>query len=106
MAGGPGFEPTLTESESLGSNDDIRLGRIASSAEIVEWEAQGERHIRLFAPLTWLCRHYFHSRTRWSQSREPSQVLRGRREEEFVFGAAWAPQPQAPDPKDALEMGK
>ena len=30
----------------------------------------------------------------------------GRREEEFVFGAAWAPQPQAPDPKDALEMGK
>jgi hypothetical protein len=45
-------------------------------------------------------------RTRWSQSREPPQVLRGRREEEFVFVAAWAPQPQAPDPKDALEMGK
>ena len=37
---------------------------------------------------------------------KPSQVLRGRREEEFVFGAAWAPQPQAPEPKDALEMGK
>jgi hypothetical protein len=37
-------------------------------------------------------------------SREPSQVLRGRHEEEFVFGAAWASQPQAPDPKDALEM--
>ena len=37
-----------------GSNDDIRLGRIASFAEIVEREAQGERHIRLFAPLTFL----------------------------------------------------
>jgi hypothetical protein len=32
----------------------MRLGRIASSAEIVEREAQGERHIRLFAPLTFL----------------------------------------------------
>jgi hypothetical protein len=41
-----------------------------------------------------------------TRSREPPQVLRGRREEEFVFGAAWAPQPQAPDPKDVLEMGK
>jgi hypothetical protein len=37
-----------------GSNDDIRLGRIASFAEIVEREAQGERHMRLFAPLTFL----------------------------------------------------
>jgi hypothetical protein len=37
-----------------GSNDDIRLGRIASFAEIVEREAQGERHIRLFAPTTFL----------------------------------------------------
>jgi site-specific DNA recombinase len=40
-----------------GSNDDIGLGRIASFAEIVEREAQGERHIRLFAPLTFLWRH-------------------------------------------------
>ncbi len=31
--------------------DDIRLGRIASFAEIAEREAQGERHIRLLAPL-------------------------------------------------------
>jgi hypothetical protein len=53
-----------------------------------------------------LCRHYTHSRTRWSQSRESPQVLRSRREKEFVFGAAWPPQPQAPEPKDALEVGK
>jgi site-specific DNA recombinase len=31
--------------------DDIRLGRIASFAEIAEREAQGERHVRLLAPL-------------------------------------------------------
>jgi hypothetical protein len=31
--------------------DDIRLGRIASFAGIAEREAQGERHIRLVAPL-------------------------------------------------------
>ena len=31
--------------------DDIRLGRIASFAEIAEREVQGERHIRLLAPL-------------------------------------------------------
>jgi hypothetical protein len=62
----PGAKPTM-KPESLmlssppsprppgdGSNDDIRLGRIASFAEIVEREAQGERHIRLFAPLTFL----------------------------------------------------
>ena len=34
--------------------DDIRLGRIASFAEIAEREAQGERHIRLLAPLAFL----------------------------------------------------
>jgi hypothetical protein len=34
--------------------DDIRLGRVASFAEIVDREAQGERHIRLFAFLTFL----------------------------------------------------
>jgi hypothetical protein len=33
---------------------DIRLGRIASFAEIVEREAQDEQHICLFAPLTFL----------------------------------------------------
>ena len=31
--------------------DDIRLGRIGSFAEIAEREGQGERHIRLLAPL-------------------------------------------------------
>ena len=34
--------------------DDIRLGRIASFAGIAEHEAQGERHIRLLAPLALL----------------------------------------------------
>ena len=34
--------------------DDIRLGRIASFAEIAERQAQGERHIRLLAPLAFL----------------------------------------------------
>jgi hypothetical protein len=31
--------------------DDIRLGRIGSFAEIAKREVQGERHIRLLAPL-------------------------------------------------------
>jgi site-specific DNA recombinase len=34
--------------------DDIRLGRIASFAGIAEREAQGERYIRLLAPLAFL----------------------------------------------------
>jgi site-specific DNA recombinase len=34
--------------------DDIRFGRSASFAEIAEREAQGERHIRLLAPLAFL----------------------------------------------------
>ena len=34
--------------------DDIRLGRIATFAEIAELGAQGERHIRLLAPLAFL----------------------------------------------------
>jgi site-specific DNA recombinase len=34
--------------------DDIRLGRIGSFAEIAEREGQGERHIRLLAPLAFL----------------------------------------------------
>ena len=34
--------------------DDIRLGAIGSFAEIAEREAQGERHIRLLAPLAFL----------------------------------------------------
>ena len=34
--------------------DDIRLGRIASFAGIAERESQGERHIRLLAPLAFL----------------------------------------------------
>ena len=34
--------------------DDIRLGRIGSFAEIAEGEGQGERHIRLLAPLAFL----------------------------------------------------
>jgi site-specific DNA recombinase len=34
--------------------DDIRLGRIASFAEIAKREGQGERHIRLLAPLAFV----------------------------------------------------
>jgi site-specific DNA recombinase len=34
--------------------DDIKLGRVASFAEIAEREAQGERHIRLLAPLAFV----------------------------------------------------
>ncbi len=34
--------------------EGIRLGRFASFAEIAEHEAQGERHIRLLAPLALL----------------------------------------------------
>lgn len=34
--------------------DDIRLGRIASFAEIAKPEGQGERHIRLLAPLAFV----------------------------------------------------
>ena len=34
--------------------EDIRLGRIVSFAEIAEREAQGERHIRLLAPLAFV----------------------------------------------------
>jgi site-specific DNA recombinase len=34
--------------------EDIRLGRIAAFAEIAEREGQGERHIRLLAPLAFL----------------------------------------------------
>jgi site-specific DNA recombinase len=34
--------------------DDIRLGQIASFAEIAKREAQGERHIRLLAPLAFV----------------------------------------------------
>jgi len=34
--------------------NDIRLGRIVSFAKIAEREAQGERHIRLRAPLAFL----------------------------------------------------
>ncbi len=34
--------------------DDIWLGRIASFAEIAKREAQGERHIRLLAPLAFV----------------------------------------------------
>jgi site-specific DNA recombinase len=34
--------------------DDIRLGRIASFAEIARNEGQGERHIRLLAPLAFV----------------------------------------------------
>jgi hypothetical protein len=34
--------------------DDIRLGRIASFAEIARREGQGERHIRLLAPLAFV----------------------------------------------------
>jgi hypothetical protein len=37
--------------------NDMRLGRIASFAEIAAREAQGERHIRLLAPLAFLSPH-------------------------------------------------
>jgi hypothetical protein len=39
--------------------DDIRLDCISSFAEIAEREAQGERHIRLLAPLAFLSPHIF-----------------------------------------------
>jgi hypothetical protein len=34
--------------------EDMRLGRIASFTEITKHEAQGERHIRLLAPLAFV----------------------------------------------------
>ena len=34
--------------------DELRLGRIGSVAEIAKREAQGERHIRLLAPIAFL----------------------------------------------------
>ena len=34
--------------------DDIRLGQLASFPEIAERESQGERHIRLLAPLAFV----------------------------------------------------
>jgi site-specific DNA recombinase len=34
--------------------DDLRLGRVASFAQIAEHESQGERHIRLLAPLAFV----------------------------------------------------
>ena len=37
--------------------EGIRLGRFASFAEIAGHEAQGERHIRLLAPLAFLLPH-------------------------------------------------
>ena len=50
-----------------------------------------------------LCRHF---EPRWSQSGEPSQVLRGRGEQELVLGATRATQSQAPKSQYAFEMGK
>ena len=44
----------LIPASARGWIDDIRLGRIASFAEITEREVQGERHIRLLAPLAFL----------------------------------------------------
>src|SRR6266540_1867387 len=41
-------------SKARGWIDDIWLGRIASFAEIAKREAQGERHIRLLAPLAFV----------------------------------------------------
>jgi site-specific DNA recombinase len=40
--------------KARGRIDDIRLGRLASFAEIAEQEVVGERHIRLLAPLAFL----------------------------------------------------
>ena len=41
-------------SKARGWIDDIWLGRIASFVEIAKREAQGERHIRLLAPLAFV----------------------------------------------------
>jgi DNA invertase Pin-like site-specific DNA recombinase len=41
-------------SKARGWIEDIRLGRIASFTEIAQREAQGERHIRLLAPLAFV----------------------------------------------------
>ena len=40
--------------KARGWTDDIWLGRIASFAEIAKREGQGERHIRLLAPLAFV----------------------------------------------------
>jgi hypothetical protein len=44
-------EEQVAITKARGWIDDIRLGRIGSFAEIAEREVQGERHIRLLAPL-------------------------------------------------------
>ncbi len=63
--GSLGKEPELKTSESRDALltaiakarswiDDLRLGRLASFREIAEREGQGERHIRLLAPLAFV----------------------------------------------------
>jgi site-specific DNA recombinase len=49
LGGDNGFDRSICQAR--GWIDEVRLGRIGSFAEIAEREAQGERHIRLLAPL-------------------------------------------------------
>src|SRR5271157_455364 len=51
-----------------------------------------------------LCRHRLHWPLRWPQFGEPPQILRCRREQEFVLRAAWTTQPQASESQDAFQM--
>jgi site-specific DNA recombinase len=51
---GAGDALFIAIAKARGWIDDIRLGRIGSFAEIAEREGQGERHIRLLAPLAFL----------------------------------------------------
>jgi len=59
-SGAPGMKPEtriglLTAiAKARGWMEDIRAGRIASFTEIAQREAQGERHIRLLAPLAFV----------------------------------------------------
>ena len=49
----PNSPPTAI-AKARGWIDDIQLGRIASFSEIAKRQAQGERHIRLLAPLAFV----------------------------------------------------
>jgi site-specific DNA recombinase len=63
----PGKKPTMKPesrdalltaiAKARGWIEDIRLGRVASFAEIAERENRVERHIRLLAPLAFLSPH-------------------------------------------------
>jgi transposase len=57
-------------------------------------------------PARGLCRDWLHLPGHRAQFGEPSQVLGGRRQKEFILGSGWAAQPQTVEPEDALEVGE